>query len=132
MVTAPFSPPTYGLLHKRALVTMTSRLLVGAVFASAVLAQSGGIQRGLQYGENWVTTTKDSDLVAANFPDVNITLLAPAFLDPSTVPARFANGSEGPTDLFDLGKDPWKHLGDTSKQVLTMARLLHPESSQEE
>lgn len=111
---------------------MASRLLAGAVFVSAVLAQSGGIQRGLQYGENWVPTTKDSDLVAANFPDVNITLLAPAFLDPSTVPARFANGSEGPTDLFDLGEHLQRHLADTSQQALTMDRFLHPESSEEE
>lgn len=79
-----------------------SLLATAALFASGVLAQSGGIQTGLQYGENWVPTIKDSELVAANFQDVNITLLAPAFLDPSTVPARFSDGSEGPTDLLDL------------------------------
>jgi hypothetical protein len=111
---------------------MAGRLLAGAVLASTVLAQSGGIQRGLQYGENWVPTTKDSDLVAANFPDVSIALLAPAFLDPSTVPGRFANGSEGPTDLFDLGEHLPGHLTDTSKQALTMDRFLRSEPGQEE
>lgn len=85
--------------------TIVSRsLCVGALFGSGAFAQSGGIQTGLQYGENWVPTVKDSDIVAANFPDVNITLLAPAFMDPSTVPERFKNGSEGPTDDMDLGE----------------------------
>ncbi|KAK8121570.1 hypothetical protein PG984_010240 [Apiospora sp. TS-2023a] len=61
-------------------------------------AQSGGPQSGLKYGENWLPTVKDSDLVAQNFPDVDIELLSPAFLDPQSVPSRFANGTEGPTD----------------------------------
>jgi hypothetical protein len=83
---------------------MSRALCAGALFASGSFAQSGGPQRELQYGENWVPTVKDSDLVAANFPDVNITLHAPAFMDPSTVPERFANGTEGPTDDMDLGE----------------------------
>uniref|UniRef100_A0A8H7N0S9 Peptidase M14 carboxypeptidase A domain-containing protein n=1 Tax=Bionectria ochroleuca TaxID=29856 RepID=A0A8H7N0S9_BIOOC len=69
-----------------------------AVLVSTATAQSGGIQRGLQYGENWVPTTKDSELVASNFPDVNITLLSPAFLNPETVPEAFSEGKDGPTD----------------------------------
>ncbi|KAF4966001.1 hypothetical protein FZEAL_10709 [Fusarium zealandicum] len=73
-----------------------------AVLASAVTAQSGGIQTGLQYGENWAPTVKDSRLVAANFPDVNVTLRSPAFMRPDKVPARFSNGSEGPTDDIEL------------------------------
>lgn len=77
-----------------------------AVLAPAALAQSGGIQRGLQYGENWVPVQKDPEIVAANFPDVNVTLLSPAFADPDTVPAAFADGAEGPTDDLDLGKFP--------------------------
>lgn len=71
---------------------------------SVVTGQSGGIQRGLQYGENWAPTTKDSDLVSSNFPDVNITLRSPAFLNPDKVPARFSNGTEGPTDDIELGQ----------------------------
>ncbi|KAJ3548775.1 hypothetical protein NM208_g853 [Fusarium decemcellulare] len=81
---------------------MNSRLYALAALASTVAAQSGGIQRGLQYGENWAPTSKDSDLVAANFPDVNITLRSPAFLNPDKVPARFSNGTEGPTDDIEL------------------------------
>ena len=69
----------------------------------SVWAQSGGIQSGLQYGENWLRTVKDSELVAQNFPDVDIELLSPAFLDTKSVPDRFTNGTEGPTDHMELG-----------------------------
>ncbi|RBR10208.1 uncharacterized protein FIESC28_09594 [Fusarium coffeatum] len=81
---------------------MVQHLYALAALVSTATAQSGGIQTGLQYGENWTPTIKDSDLVAANFPDVNITLRSPAFLNPETVPARFANGTEGPTDDIEL------------------------------
>ncbi|RGP81076.1 hypothetical protein FLONG3_865 [Fusarium longipes] len=81
---------------------MAQRLFAVAAILSTATAQSGGIQTGLQYGENWTPTVKDSELVAANFPDVNITLRSPAFLNPEKVPARFANGTEGPTDLIEL------------------------------
>lgn len=83
---------------------MAQRLVNFATLVSVVTGQSGGIQRGLQYGENWAPTTKDSDLVSANFPDVNITLRSPAFLNPNKVPARFSNGTEGPTDDIELGQ----------------------------
>ncbi|KAH6962815.1 hypothetical protein DER45DRAFT_480086 [Fusarium avenaceum] len=81
---------------------MVQRVSTIAALASVVTAQSGGIQTGLRYGENWAPTIKDSSLVAANFPDVNITLRSPAFLNPERVPVRFANGSEGPTDDIEL------------------------------
>lgn len=85
---------------------MVQRVSTIAALASVVTAQSGGIQTGLRYGENWAPTIKDSSLVAANFPDVNITLRSPAFLNPERVPVRFANGSEGPTDDIELGNCP--------------------------
>ena len=88
----------------RSMNNMVQRLYAFAALVSTATAQSGGIQTGLQYGENWTPTIKDSDLVAANFPAVNITLRSPAFLNPETVPARFANGTEGPTDDIELGK----------------------------
>lgn len=88
---------------------MTQRVFAFAALASVVTAQSGGIQTGLRYGENWAPTIKDSSLVAANFPDVNITLRSPAFLNPERVPARFTNGSEGPTDDIELGNIPPSH-----------------------
>ncbi|ESU10277.1 hypothetical protein FGSG_12533 [Fusarium graminearum PH-1] len=81
---------------------MLQRLYALTALASTAAAQSGGIQTGLQYGENWAPTIKDSELVSANFPDVNITLRSPAFLNPEKVPARFAEGTEGPTDLNEL------------------------------
>ncbi|KAM5519678.1 carboxypeptidase 2 [Fusarium oxysporum f. sp. phaseoli] len=81
---------------------MAQRIITFAALLSSVAGQSGGIQRGLQYGENWAPTTKDSDLVSANFPDINITLRSPAFLNPGKVPARFSNGTEGPTDDIEL------------------------------
>ncbi|KAI6771579.1 hypothetical protein HG531_009204 [Fusarium graminearum] len=81
---------------------MLQRLYALTALASTAAAQSGGIQTGLQYGENWAPTIKDSELVSANFPDVNITLRSPAFLNPEKVLARFAEGTEGPTDLNEL------------------------------
>ncbi|WXC59727.1 hypothetical protein SNK03_005586 [Fusarium graminearum] len=81
---------------------MLQRLYALTALASTAAAQSGGIQTGLQYGENWAPTIKDSELVSANFPEVNITLRSPAFLNPEKVPARFAEGTEGPTDLNEL------------------------------
>ncbi|KAF4972238.1 hypothetical protein FSARC_1135 [Fusarium sarcochroum] len=57
---------------------------------------------GLQYGDNWVPTVKDSRLVAANFPNVNVTLRSPAFLSPDKLPTRFSNGTEGPTDYIEF------------------------------
>ncbi|KAI3580466.1 hypothetical protein IWW34DRAFT_619089 [Fusarium oxysporum f. sp. albedinis] len=87
---------------------MAQRIITFAALLSSVAGQSGGIQRGLQYGENWAPTTKDSDLVSANFPDINITLRSPAFLNPGKVPVRFSNGTEGPTDDIELAqKHDW-------------------------
>ena len=50
-----------------------------------------------KYGNDHVPVRRDSDMVAANFQDPNVTLLAPAFLSPDTIPTTFANGSDGPT-----------------------------------
>ncbi|KXT10416.1 hypothetical protein AC579_4404 [Pseudocercospora musae] len=55
------------------------------------------------YGDNYLTTVKDSDVVASAFPDVEgIDLVAPAFANLETAPAGWANGTEGPTDLYEL------------------------------
>lgn len=86
------------------LSALSSSLYAGALFVSGAIAQSGGPQAGLQYGENWVVVEQDSDIIAEAFPDVNITLRSPAFMDPESVPKRFSNGSEGPTDDIELGK----------------------------
>lgn len=56
------------------------------------------------YGDNYLEAVKDSDTVASAFPDVEgVNLLAPAFTNPQSVPAGFANGTSGPTDLYELG-----------------------------
>lgn len=94
---------TIALRVEKMIHVMTQCICTLAALASVVTAQSGGVQTGLQYGENWAPTIKDSSLVAANFPDVNITLRSPAFLNPEKVPARFSNGTEGPTDDIELG-----------------------------
>ncbi|KAF5024351.1 hypothetical protein F66182_3581 [Fusarium sp. NRRL 66182] len=49
------------------------------------------------YGENHVRVRQDSRLVGANFPDLEVELLSPAFASPDNVPSGFANGTKGPT-----------------------------------
>ncbi|KAK1711913.1 carboxypeptidase [Colletotrichum acutatum] len=52
-----------------------------------------------KYGYNHVTVRKDTDIVAANFKDIEgVDLLSPAFLTPETIPAGFSDGTQGPTD----------------------------------
>jgi hypothetical protein len=69
-------------------------------FSSVATAQS-------RYADNHVALVPDSEAVAANFPDVEgIELLSPAFLNPETVPAGFANGTSGPTDDATMGMPP--------------------------
>lgn len=79
--------------------------LLLSVAVSGVSAQSGGPQSGLKFGENWLTTVRDSELVAKNFQDVKgIELLSPYFQNPESVNPGFANGTDGPTDDFQLGR----------------------------
>lgn len=49
------------------------------------------------YGDNYTPVNKDDDAIARNFPDIDIDLLSPAFLNPETIPEGFANGTSGPT-----------------------------------
>ncbi|EFQ25169.1 carboxypeptidase [Colletotrichum graminicola] len=52
-----------------------------------------------KYGYNNVQVRKDSEIVAANFKDVeDVELLSPAFLTPETIPEGFLDGTKGPTD----------------------------------
>ncbi|KAI9151258.1 Carboxypeptidase 2 [Paramyrothecium foliicola] len=72
------------------------KLGVGLLFAGLAHAQS-------RYADNQVALVKDSEAVAANFPDVEgIPLYSPAFLNPESVPAGFDNGKSGPTDDVTL------------------------------
>lgn len=65
----------------------------------------------VQYGHNYVFVRRDNELVAANFEDVKgYELLSPAFMSPETVPATFANGTDGPTSDVEVGEDSMQML----------------------
>ncbi|KAM5356790.1 hypothetical protein ACJ41O_003436 [Fusarium nematophilum] len=68
--------------------------LVGLSVVSAVNA--------LQYGYNHVPTQKNTELVAANFKDVDVDLYSPAFLNPDGIQSGFEDGTKGPTSHEDL------------------------------
>lgn len=71
---------------------------------ATLLLTISGAHAQLQYGNNERVTTKDSEAVAAAFPDVQgIELLSPAFLRPESTPAGWENGTEGPTSLTEMG-----------------------------
>lgn len=89
--------------------------LVGLLFSSTVNAY--------QYGYNHVTTRKNPELIAANFKDVDIELLSPAFLNSEGIQPGFANGTQGPTSQDDLGESaPYDYL---SPAFLTFRRGFH-------
>lgn len=65
----------------------------------------------VQYGHNYVFVRRDNELVAANFEDVKgYELLSPAFMSPETVPATFANGTDGPTSDVEVGEESTEML----------------------
>lgn len=71
---------------------------------TAILLAIGGAHAQLQYGNNERVTTKDSDAVAAAFPEIEgFELLSPAFLKPESTPPGWENGTEGPTSLAEMG-----------------------------
>lgn len=58
----------------------------------------------VQYGHNYVPVRRDNEAVTANFQDIEgFELIAPAFTNPDSVPTRFHNGTEGPTDDAKMG-----------------------------
>lgn len=60
--------------------------------------------QAVKYGNNHVPVRRDSPVIEAAFPDPNVTLLAPAFLQPESVQERFSNGSQGPTGHWEMGE----------------------------
>lgn len=68
----------------------SSHLTTSSLIISSVHAQS-------RYAANTVPLYDETEAVAANFPDPNVELYSPAFLDPDSVPDEFANGTSGPT-----------------------------------
>jgi hypothetical protein len=73
-----------------------SLLLCLALSLTSVKAQ--------KYGNNHVPIRRDDETVEAAFPEPNVTLIAPAWTKPESIPERFANGSSGPTPDWELGK----------------------------
>lgn len=58
-----------------------------------------------EYGENYLSVSRDSETVARAFPELeNIELLSPAFTNPETLPAGWSNGTEGSTSYTELGR----------------------------
>ncbi|KAI5362797.1 putative peptidase M14, carboxypeptidase A [Septoria linicola] len=82
---------------------MFSRITL-KICALRVLLYSAALSSAQQtYGDNYLETIKDSDVVASAFPEVEgIELLAPAFTKLETLPEGWSNGTEGPTELFEL------------------------------
>lgn len=68
------------------------------------LALSGlGFTNALQYGYNHVSIGRDPDELAASFPEPDVKLYSPAFMQPESVPETFVEGTDGPTDDATLG-----------------------------
>lgn len=67
------------------------------------LLGGAGLATAVGYADNQVPTLKDDPDVAANFPDIDLEILSPAFLSPETIPDGFENGTAGPTDQATLG-----------------------------
>jgi hypothetical protein len=78
------------------------------------------------YGDNYTPVNKDDDAISRNYPDIDIDLLSPAFLNPETIPAGFANGTSGPTPDFVMS---WLFLACCSfLKMLTLNRQLPPDA----
>jgi hypothetical protein len=75
----------------------TSSLVIGSVYAQS------------RYAANTVPLYDEPEAVAANFQDPDVELYSPAFLDSSSVPDGFANGTSGPTSQARL-EDSFKAL----------------------
>lgn len=63
-----------------------------------------------RYADFQAPLEKDSDIVSANFPDVEgVELLSPAFLSPEGIPEGFYNGTSTATPLLTQGKPEFRH-----------------------
>ncbi|KAF4978532.1 hypothetical protein FZEAL_5104 [Fusarium zealandicum] len=60
------------------------------------------VANALQYGYNHIPLERNSELVAANFKNIDIDLYSPAFLNPEKILPGFKNGTQGPTSQDDL------------------------------
>jgi len=71
------------------------------------------------YGDNYTPVNKDDEAISRNYPDIDIDLLSPAFLNPETIPAGFANGTSGPTPDFVMSKSVALYLQDINTDSQT-------------
>lgn len=55
-----------------------------------------------QYGYNFQFYERDNELVAAQFPEPNMTLLSPYFLNPETIEPGFSNSTQASTSQADV------------------------------
>lgn len=65
----------------------------------------------VKYGYNHPPLLEDDEVAAGYFPDIEMELHSPAFLNPETRAAGFSNGTQGPTD-FDILDSFIKSLAD--------------------
>jgi hypothetical protein len=88
-------------IKQTAMVASMSRMKATLLcLGSSVLAQN----IDPTYGDNYTPVNKDDEAISRNYPDIDIDLLSPAFLNPETIPAGFANGTSGPTPDFVMSK----------------------------
>lgn len=84
----------------------TPLLNAALLCASGARAQSGGPHGGVPFpklGWNHQPVDQDDESIAKNFPDVDIELLSPAFINPESIRPGFDNGTANPTYQRDLG-----------------------------
>lgn len=75
----------------------------GLSLASVALAQSDtAAPPGYKYGGNYLEVIPDSDTVSRAFPELDIDLRSPYFLNPERRNPGFANGTEGSTSDTEL------------------------------
>lgn len=76
-------------------------LLATRVIGALLVAGQAKAQLG--YADNQESVERDSDQVAANFPEVDgIDLHAPSFTNTESVPDGFSNGTAGPTPQLEM------------------------------
>lgn len=78
-------------------------LPIGLSLAGVAFAQSDtAAPPGFTYGGNSLEVIPDSETVSLAFPELDIELRSPYFLNPEGRNAGFANGTEGPTSDTEL------------------------------
>lgn len=78
-------------------------MMLGLKFGVLALQLLTAVQ-AVKYGYNWVPVVRDPPAVAAQFQDVDVKLLSPAFLNPGSRQPGFANGTQGPTSQADISE----------------------------